>query len=91
MMHACERRGRASEKSSFRHETVMARHNQVVYYHRQLDFGKASGRIGGDAPFNLGETTVSRVAVVWRAALWVLATRWVAMGRRRWCAVRVER
>jgi alpha-D-ribose 1-methylphosphonate 5-triphosphate synthase subunit PhnG len=33
--------GSASEKSSFCHETVMALDYQVVYYHRQLDFGKA--------------------------------------------------
>jgi len=36
-----ESRGRASEKSSFCHETVMAPRYQVVYYHRQLDSGKA--------------------------------------------------
>jgi alpha-D-ribose 1-methylphosphonate 5-triphosphate synthase subunit PhnG len=34
-------RAGASEKSSCRHETVMAFHYQVVYYHRQLDSGKA--------------------------------------------------
>jgi alpha-D-ribose 1-methylphosphonate 5-triphosphate synthase subunit PhnG len=33
----------ASEKSSLCHETVMAHHYQVVYYHRQLDSGKAQG------------------------------------------------
>jgi alpha-D-ribose 1-methylphosphonate 5-triphosphate synthase subunit PhnG len=43
MPYARERRGRASEKSSFCHETVMARHYQVVYYHRQLASGKAQG------------------------------------------------
>jgi hypothetical protein len=30
MMHARGRQGRALEKSSFRHETVMAHHYQVV-------------------------------------------------------------
>jgi alpha-D-ribose 1-methylphosphonate 5-triphosphate synthase subunit PhnG len=33
--------GYPSAKSSFCHETVMAFHYQVVYYHRQLDSGKA--------------------------------------------------
>jgi alpha-D-ribose 1-methylphosphonate 5-triphosphate synthase subunit PhnG len=33
--------GSASEKTSYCHETVMALDYQVVYYHRQLDFGKA--------------------------------------------------
>jgi hypothetical protein len=32
--------GRASEKSRLCHETVMAFHYEVVYYHRQLDSGK---------------------------------------------------
>jgi alpha-D-ribose 1-methylphosphonate 5-triphosphate synthase subunit PhnG len=34
-------RGTASEKSSVCHETVIAPHYQVVYYHRQLVSGKA--------------------------------------------------
>jgi alpha-D-ribose 1-methylphosphonate 5-triphosphate synthase subunit PhnG len=41
MLMARNTRGSASEKSSFCHETVMARDYQVVYYHRQLDSGKA--------------------------------------------------
>jgi hypothetical protein len=32
--------GGTSEKSRACHETVMAFHYQVVYYHRQLDSGK---------------------------------------------------